>query len=171
LKSNSLDFPNVTRMQRDFLHLHFFFRFILKRIFGYTLKCSIHIETFFCRSLKVGYVSLSSTPCLCFLLRNLKLIKWRQWGIFYSRDQHESGTFPPQHFRKCTFYEMFSNVRKMHVMKREESSYHSTIASINIYLVPQHNKWEVFRVRWTCLQISTQDIISSNCLQTIKRSV
>jgi hypothetical protein len=124
LKSNSLDFPNVTRMQRDFLHLHFFFRFILKRIFGYTLKCSIHIETFFCRSLKVGYVSLSSTPCLCFLLRNLKLIKWRQWGIFYSRDQHESGTFPPQHFRKCTFYEMFSNVRKMHVMKREESSCH-----------------------------------------------
>jgi len=111
-------------MQRDFLHLHFFFRFILKRIFGYTLKCSIHIETFFCRSLKVGYVSLSSTPCLCFLLRNLKLIKWRQWGIFYSRDQHESGTFPPQHFRKCTFYEMFSNVRKMHVMKREESSCH-----------------------------------------------
>ena len=111
-KKNQLAFHDIhiwfrTRLQRDFLNEHFFFRFILKRIFGYTLKCSIHIETFFCRSLKVGYVSLSSTPCLCFLLRNLKLIKWCQWGIFYSTDQHESSIFPPQHFWECTFMKYF----------------------------------------------------------------
>lgn len=53
-------------------HIHFFFRFILECILGYTLESSIHIEPFFCRGLKVWYVSLRSTPCLRFLLRNLQ---------------------------------------------------------------------------------------------------
>lgn len=53
-------------------YLHFFFRFILQSIFSYTLKCSFHIESFFCRCLEIRDVSLRSTPSLCFLFRNLQ---------------------------------------------------------------------------------------------------
>ena len=54
-------------------YLHFFFRFIFESIFGYTLESSFYIETFFCRSFKVRNISFRGTPCLCLLLRYLKV--------------------------------------------------------------------------------------------------
>jgi hypothetical protein len=91
------------------LHLHFFFRFILKSIFCYTLKCSVHIEAFFCGSLKVRYVSLSSAPCLRFLLRNLQLINWRQWGIFFPRGLYiRELYFAAQQHYEVTYFMKFS---------------------------------------------------------------
>lgn len=38
-------------------------------------------------------------------------------------------------------------------MSTGKTTHHPAIPTINIYLVPQHNKWEVFRVRRTGLNI------------------
>jgi predicted GH43/DUF377 family glycosyl hydrolase len=154
------------------LHLHFFFRFILKRIFGYALKCSVHIEAFFCGSLKVRYVSLSSAPCLRFLLRNLQLINWRQWGMFFPRGLHKRVVFCRSNITKLHFLWNFLNHEEKHTShEKERSSYHSTIASINIYLVSQHNKWEVFRVGWASLQINTTKYDLQRLFMNYEKSV
>jgi hypothetical protein len=55
--------------------------------------------------------------------------------------------------------------------EKERSSYHSTIASINIYLVPQHNKWEVFRVGWASLQINTTKYDLQRLFMNYEKSV
>lgn len=35
----------------------------------------------------------------------------------------------------------------------EKLTYHSTVATVNIYLIPQYNEWEVLRIRWAGLNI------------------
>lgn len=118
-------------------HIHFFFGFILECILGYTLESSIHIEPFFCRGLKVWYVSLRSTPCLCFLLRNLQ-----------SNIKNNTNIISMKRCKDPTSWG-----KKWRTSNEEKKTYHPTIPTINIYFVPQHNKWKVFRIRWTSLNI------------------
>lgn len=110
-------------------YLRFFFRFILECVFGNAFKCCINIESFFGRCLKVRNVSFRCTPCLCFLLRNLT-----QYEI-YERLEHYSSETKGQ--------------------RRKKASHHSALATINIGLVPQHNKREVLRIWWTSLNNDT----------------
>jgi hypothetical protein len=151
------------------LHLHFFFRFILKRIFGYALKCSVHIEAFFCGSLKVRYVSLSSAPCLRFLLRNLQLINWRQWGIFFPRGLHKRVYFAAQQHYEVTFYEIFSNMRKnTRVMKRKDHLTTRLLPPSTSILFPNTTNGKFSGSDGLACRLIPQNMIFRDCLWTMK---
>lgn len=59
-------------------------------------------------------------------------------------------------------------------LKEENSSYHSTIPTINIYLVPQYNKWKVLGIRraslYMKLNIGKHSVIKQWNLETPQMS-
>jgi len=64
-----------------------------------------------------------------------------------AKHQERTMLFQIAKFLKCKS----QMTRKKHV--NEKKTHHPAIPTINIYLVPQHNKWEVFRVRRAGLNI------------------
>jgi len=155
---------NVHKKHKFTKNSQFFFRFILESIFGYTLKSSLNIKSLLSRGLKVWYVPLGSTPCFCFLLRNLKQKQQMQtcrinppctYGISNQGEENLSTTDD---------WNLKNNLRW-------KITYNSAISTINIYFVSQHHKWEVFRIRWTGLKIkSIRNKINHRPLETVLRS-
>lgn len=70
---NSYFSENQGCWQMIWIYSHIFLRFILEGIFGNTLESSFHIESFFSWCFKIRNVPLWCTPCLHFLLRDLKI--------------------------------------------------------------------------------------------------